>query len=44
MTGVAVSFCGGLIQTAVGTFGGRGATPLKRAGWAANAASSATLR
>ncbi len=37
--GVVVSFLGGLIQAASGTAGGRGATPLKRAGCAAKAAS-----
>ena len=37
-------FFGGLIQAAVGRAGGFGATPLKRMGWAANAASSVMAR
>jgi hypothetical protein len=39
-----VSFFGGLIQAAVGRTGGFGTTPLKRMGWAANAASSVIVR
>src|SRR5207342_836465 len=42
-TGVASVF-GGLIQAAVGSAGGFGATPLKRMGWAANAASRVMAR
>src|SRR5665647_128360 len=38
------SFFGGLIQAAVGRMGGLGATPLKRMGWAAKAASSVMAR
>jgi hypothetical protein len=38
------SFFGGLIQAAVGSSGGLGARPLKRIGFAANAASSMTAR
>jgi hypothetical protein len=44
MVGGVMSFLGGLIQTASGTLGGRGAMPLKRFGWAAKAASSVTPR
>jgi len=44
MVGGVTSFLGGLIQAASGTLGGRGAMPLKRAGWAMKAASSVTPR
>lgn len=40
----AMVLLGGLIQAASGTVGGRGATPLQRAGWAMKAASSLTPR
>lgn len=40
----AVSFFGGLIQAAVGSTGGIGATPLKQMGLAANSASSVMAR
>ena len=44
VVGGVTSFLDGLIQTVSGTLGGRGVTPLKRAGWAAKAASSVTPR
>src|ERR1035437_7487220 len=39
-----LSGLGGLIHAAVGSVGGFGATPLKRSGWAMNAAASVTVR
>ena len=42
--GAVFSFSGGLIQAASGTVGGRGAMPLKRAGWAMKAACSVMPR
>jgi hypothetical protein len=44
MVGGLASFLGGLIQTASGTLGSRGAMPLKRVGCAAKAVSSVTPR
>jgi hypothetical protein len=41
---VLTPFFGELIQAAVGSTGDFGATPLKRIGWAANAASSMMAR
>ncbi len=44
ISGLAVSGFGGLIQAAVGTAGGLGASPLKRCGCAAKAAIRVVLR
>lgn len=44
ISGLTISSLGGLIQAAVGTGGGLGASPLKRFGWASKAVVKVVLR